>query len=211
MDLLARTLAAGALLALLATQSAVAQLTDEIPHASYYAAKEAFYAGEYREAERSLRRERGIRTGQTNWVDAVCYHAMLGEVLFQEARNAEALTEFDQACQVFLAYPNFLLQVKFQPLRPDANRTRRTPPWGRSSRNFVIGQFQDTEQVLMGDLDAQRNYQQGGVVRMPMLWRVNVAEVVRSTALAIRRRNELLGPLAPQDAISKQLSITLAG
>ena len=215
MDSIARSCTVGVLLALLAANDVRAQLNDEIPHLSYYAAKEALYSGEYQDAERALRRERGMRTGQTNWIDAICYHAMLGEVLFQQGRNAEALAEFDQACQVFLAYPNFLLQVKFQStiggIRPDANRARRVPPWGRSSRNFVFGQFQDTEQVLMGDLDAQRNYQQGGVVRMPMLWRVNVAEVIRATALAIRRRNELLGPLAPQDAISKQMSITLAG
>jgi hypothetical protein len=45
---------------------------------------------------------------------------------------------------------------------------------------------------------------------MAMYWRVNVIEVMRMTALAIRRRNELLGPLAPQDAITKELSAVLA-
>ena len=126
MDSIARSCAVGVLLALLAANDVLAQLNDEIPHVSYYAAKEALYSGEYQDAERALRRERGIRTGQTNWIDAVCYHAMLGEVLFQQGRNAEALAQFDQACQVFLAYPNFLLQVKFQStiggIRPDANR-----------------------------------------------------------------------------------------
>jgi len=216
MRMTARNCVAGVLLALLAASPAAAQITEGIPHASYYAAVEAFYAGEYRTAERELRREsqHGVRTAQSHWIDSICYHAMLGEVLYHEGRNAEALAAFDQACQLFLAYPNWLLQVKFQSgasgPRPDVNRTRRAPMWGTSSRTFVLGQFPTTEQVLVGDLDAQRAFQQGGVVREPMFWRVNVVEIVRMTALAIRRRNELLGPLAPQDTISKELSVVLA-
>ncbi len=138
---------------------------------------------------------------------------MLGEVLYAEGRDADALAEFDQACQVFLAYPNWLLQVKFQSsaggMRLDPNRSRRVPSWGKSSRTFVIGQFSNSEQVLVGDLNYQTAAQQGGVVRTPMFWRMNVVEVMRMTALAIRRRSELLGPLAPQDAISKELSVVL--
>ena len=74
----------------------------------------------------------------------------------------------------------------------------------------MIGQFSNTEQVLIGDLDAQKTLQTGGVYRAPMLWRVNVIEVNRMAALAIRRRNEILGPLAVQDSINKQLSAALS-
>jgi hypothetical protein len=209
----ARLWAAGLVLALLPS-TAWAQLGDDIPRATYFASKDVFYSGEYREAERNLRRERGVRAGQSNWIDSICYHAMLGEVLFHEGRNADALAEFDQACQVFLTYPNWLLQVKFQStasgMRPDVNRARRVPPWGQSARQFTLGYFPAAEQVLIGDLNANQAYQTGGVVRAPMYWRVNIGEVMRMTALAIRRRNELLGPLAPQDAITKQLSSALA-
>jgi hypothetical protein len=90
------------------------------------------------------------------------------------------------------------------------NRARRVPPWGQSSRTVVLGQFSDNEQILVGDLNPEQTLQTGGVFRAPMYWRINVAEVVRGTALAIRRRNNLLGPLAPQDAISKELSAALA-
>src|SRR3712207_7837559 len=55
-----------------------------------------------------------------------------------------------------------------------------------------------------------RSIQQGGVFRQPMYWRVNVNEIMRMTALAIRRRNEMLGPLGKYDAVSKQLSDVLA-
>src|SRR4029079_9139927 len=92
----------------------------------------------------------------------------------------------------------------------EANRTRRVPMWGRSQRTFVIGQFPNTEQVMVGDLNAAQTLQTGGVYRAPMLLRVNVVEINRMAALSIRRRNEILGPLAVQDPINKQLSAGLS-
>lgn len=200
------------LLALLAS-SVNAQLGEEVPSRAYYVAVQAFYSGEYREAEQAFRQEtrRGIRTVQARWIDSICYHSMLGEVYFNQGRNPQALAEFDQACQLMLTYPNWLLRVKFnQPPRPDGTRSRRVPPWGQSSRHFVLGQFSNTEQVLVGQLDNSRALQTGGVVQSPQYWRVNISEVMRTSALAIRRRNELLGPLAPYDRISKELSDMLA-
>ena len=67
--------------------------------------------------------------------------------------------------------------------RPDTNRARRAPPWGQSGRNFVLGQFPQTESILIGDLNANQAYQTGGVVREPMYWKVNVVEIMRMTAL----------------------------
>src|SRR5205814_1047376 len=115
-----------------------------------YAALQAVYSGEYRTAARELGREaqRGIHTPTTRWIDSICYNTMLGEVLYQQGRNAEALAQFDEACQILIVYPNWLLQVRFQQNpRPDPNRSRRVPTWGRSERAFVIGQFPNTEQV----------------------------------------------------------------
>jgi hypothetical protein len=212
MKLIACNFCSALALSLLAVAPASAQLGDVIPSASYYVAVEAFYSGEYRDAERGLRREtqRGVRAGQARWIDAICYHAMLGEVLYHEGRNAESLAEFDQACQLLLAYPNFLLQVRFQNtatgIRPDPNRARRIAPWGQSSRQTMFGLFSDTEQVLVGEFNAENVIRQGGVLRQPMFWRVDVIEVLRMSALAIRRRGELLGPLARHDAITKELS-----
>jgi hypothetical protein len=213
MDLTAGKPLVALMLALLAASTATAQLGDAIPHSSYYAAVQALYSGDYRSASREFGGEtrRAIHTPQSRWIDSICYYAMAGEVLYHQGRTADALAQFDQACEAFLAYPNWLLQVRFQQnLRPDAIRARRTVTWGHSDRTFVIGQFPATEQVLVGDLDASKTLQNGGVFRTPMLWRVNVIEVMRTTALAIRRRNEILGPLAAQDPISRQLSAALS-
>ena len=84
-------------LALLVIRPVAAQQGEDVPGVSYWRAVEAIYAGEYRDAERALRREtnRGIQTTQPRWIDSICYRAMLGEVLYQQGRNPEALAEFD--------------------------------------------------------------------------------------------------------------------
>src|SRR5688572_10637901 len=101
MDLTARSFVFAALLVTLSASPAVGQLGEVLPGGPYYAAAEAIYSGDYLEAERALRREtqRGLRAGQTRWVDAICYHAMLGEAYYQQGRNGPALASFDQACQ----------------------------------------------------------------------------------------------------------------
>ncbi len=185
----------------------------QMPDPGYYAAVNAFYSGKYRDAERSFRRmsRTGLQVAQTRWIDTICYHAMLGEVLYHEGRNAEAIQSFDQACLLLLANPDFLKQVKLENPRPDANSTRQAVPWGPGVRQAALGDYPKTMQVLVGTLTgAQQALQQGGTFMQAQYWRVDVAEVIRTSALAMRRRNELLGPLGKHDHISKELATTLA-
>ena len=71
--------------------AARAQLGDQIPSAPYYGAVEELYNGQYRDAERDFRRlgRTGVQSGQARWIDAICYHAMLGEALYQQGRNGD--------------------------------------------------------------------------------------------------------------------------
>ena len=64
--------------------------------------------------------------------------------------------------------------------------------------------------IAIGQLDNSEAYSKGGVVMQPQYWRVNAAEIVRASALAIRRRNQLLGPLGKYDRLSRQLANTLS-
>jgi tetratricopeptide (TPR) repeat protein len=195
--------------------SARAQMRDTIPSRSYYIGVEQLYRGDYRDAQRTFSRAltSGIKTlgpnGQVRWIDSICYHAMLGETLYQWGQPAAALEQFNFACSLFLQYPRWMLRVQFDSLPRSTNRGRLVP-WGASTRTAVIGDFPETYGVQQGSLDNQAAVQQGGIVQMAQVWPVNVVEIVRCTALAIRRRNEILGPLGPYDAISKELAATLS-
>ena len=199
-------------LALLSPCPALADLGDEIPKAGYYAAINELYTGDYHHAERDFRSlVRGaIKTVNARWIDSICYHAMLGEALYQQGRNAEALDEFDAAAQMLLAYPDWMLRLVFDDPRPDATAARKQPPWGLSQRRFVLGSFPHGTRIAIGQLDNSEAYSKGGAVMQPQYWRVNAAEIVRASALAIRRRNQLLGPLGKYDRLSRQLANTLS-
>ncbi|NOY29332.1 MAG: CHAT domain-containing protein [Planctomycetes bacterium] len=197
--------------------NAVAQLgSDSTPSLAYFRGIEELYEGDYRDAERIFRREANtsIKIGVNNrWIDAICYHAMWGEVLYHQGRLGPALDQFDHACAMFLQYPQWMLRVSFQQQpRVDTNRLRRQKlTWGVSERQFTLGNFATQMRIAQGDLQSgARAAQRGGVIQAAQYWRINVIEVVRATALAIRRRNELLGPLAAHDQISREMVSALS-
>ncbi len=179
-----------------------------IPGLSYFAAIEELYEANYRRAVRSFAAEirTPVRIGNAYWVDSICYRAMLGETYYQMGENALALEEFNAACELFLLHPRWLLTVQFrQNPRADLNSARRMAPWGRPVRQVTYGTFTDTMLVSQGELFTENRLRQGGAVQSLQMWRLNVVEVLRTTALAIRRRNEILGPLGPHDRLSKNL------
>lgn len=200
--------------ALVATQApdARGQVSNSIPDRNYYPEVELIYRGDYRQAQRAMLSEwRGaIKTADARWIDSICYHAFQGEAFYQMGQYEQALGEFDRACSLVVMYPNWMLTVKFQrDPRPDPNPARRLPPWGPSQRQPVYCVLPDTMLLSQGQVFNQDKFQQGGVVQSAQFWKLDVIEVLRTSALAIRRRNELLGPLAPHDRLSRQLADTL--
>ena len=198
-------------------RSAHAQLGDTIPSQQYYNGIEELYEGDFRDAQRTFSRSLtgSVKTvgptGTVRWVDSICYHAMLGETFYHWGQPEQALQQFDQACTILLQYPKWMLRVQFPPqLAANATLSRVGIPWGASDRRYVPGNFAQTMPVSQGSLDASQQVAQGGVITPPQLWPVDVVEVVRCSALAIRRRNEILGPLGAHDALSRTLASTLA-
>ena len=187
------------------------QSSDSVPSGRYFMGVDELYSGDTRNAQRIFRREanRSIKIGTRRWIDAIPCHAMLGEIYFRMGNPAEALAQFDQACQLFLQYPDWLLRVKFQvPPRPDPNSLRGPqPPWGKSDRPFTIGALPDTMMVFHGRQPSMEEIkrQRVTVVEIPQYFKLKVPEIIRATALAIRRRNTILGPLGKHDSISKEL------
>ncbi len=188
---------------------------DSVPTIAYFNAIERMYKGDYRNAERTFSRElrSSIKIGVTDrWLDSIAYHAMLGEVYYHQGRMPEALEQFDQACLMFLQDPNWMIRINFrrEPVA-DTNRLRQPLPWGKSTRTFTLGRFPSQELIQRGSAqEANRVAQGGGRLVLPQFWKLDVVEIVRTTALAMRRRNELLGPLGAEDTISRQLVTALS-
>ena len=148
----------------------------------------------------------GVRSTQGRWIDSICYYAMTGECFYQLGDYDHALQNYDAALQLYLAHSDWLRRVKFPTaIRPAQDAIRGRITWGPSRRASQLGQFPNNMQFLRGRLDNDRVLQQGGVVVAPEFVLVNVTEIVRCTALALRRRRELLGPICRHDALTPQL------
>ncbi|GAB6164241.1 hypothetical protein JCM19992_02410 [Thermostilla marina] len=192
---------------------ACAQLVGrDLPSTAYFAAFSLFYDGEYEDAldvfEQQLRG--AMRVGSSRWIDSICYYTMIGECYYRMGRFDQALASYTAAAQLMLAYRDWVLHVQYPPqIQPlSLGSTNRRFPWANRTRASVFGEFPDRMGINIGQSIISREQiirQGGGVVTNPHTLVVDVDEVMRCSVLAIRRRNELLGPLAPHDEVTKQL------
>lgn len=204
-----------ALLALLSlAPSAEAQVGRAYPGQMYFTALEELYDADYPRAEDFFRREfrHAVREGNARWVDSICHATMLGEALYQQGRFDQAIDRFDAAVDLFLSNANWLSRVNFQqPLREDVSIARRLPAWARPNRRVVYADVPRTFLYQVGQLDNSAVAQSGGVVRQAQYWKLNAEEVAWTTAWALYRRGQLLGPLGAYDKRTETAANRFAG
>ena len=185
-----------------------------VPPQSYYFAKTELYSGEYGNALRGFQSEsRGaIKTTQSRWIDSICYHAMIGECYYSIGQYGEALDNYTAALRLYSSFSDWMIRVRFpRTIALDPNPIRTTKiPWGPSQRKFRLGRVPDTIPISQGQVDNANVVRQGGVLQNAILYPINVHEVVRCTALALRRRREIMGPLCIHDPLTNELVTKLA-
>lgn len=179
--------------------------SDEIPSTRYRLAFNDFHRGEFKDALDTLINERrgAIKKPGTLWLDSICYHAMIGECYYQMGQLEQALDNFTTAIQLYIQYNDWFLLVQF-PQGPRIGNWRPCP-WGTSARGAKLGDFQETMGIRQGEVNINQQIQRGGIVQQAIILRIRPAEIVRCTCLAIRRRTELLGPLCPEDPVTRDL------
>ncbi len=119
--------------------------------------------------------------------------------------------QYNNAVQLFLSFSDWMQRVEFAPaIQVDSPNRIKALPWGaaRARRGWVA--FRDTTSIAQGQIDNRQPVLRGGTVRPPILYPVHVQEIIRCTALAIRRRAELLGPASPHDKLSGELVVALS-
>ena len=192
------------LLACAAGRPAIAQGSRSLPSDTYFLYFRSLHSGDYKKALDGFNDEIGgaLKTVQSRWIDSICYYTMAGECYYRLGNLPKALESYNAALTVYVAYPTWMLQVSFpETVSPAAVKQ---VPWGQSKRSTKVGDY-GSMRVQMGRLDNDEVIRKGGVVRAPYFISVNVHEVVRCTALAIRRRRELLGPVAAHDRLTEQV------
>lgn len=197
---------------LLGAQRTWAQRDNTIPRADYLLARAAYHDGEYATALRAFNQMGVIKIGNHRWIDSVCQQAMIGECLYQLGDTPQALQRFEDAIQLFLVHKNWMLRIEFpQQVNPES-RAMRPIPWGRSGRGTTVGHFSETMLSYQGTSTGLTQVGPGQlVVTLPEAYPVRVTEVCRAVALAIRRRTEILGPVAAESSLTNSLVDELTG
>lgn len=179
----------------------------EYPGQDYYQALSEYQDGDFRSALRDFQSagKSGIQTTEGRWVDSICYHTMAGECLFQLGELALALDQYTHALNLLVAHRHWMLRVDFPALEPDNRGSQRPLTWGPSSRVTGLAQFPFKYQILQGRPDNDRVLQQGGVVALPEFHMINAHEIARCSAVAIRRRHQIMGLACPHDPLTTQV------
>jgi tetratricopeptide (TPR) repeat protein len=170
------------------------------PTALYHTAFGDFYDGNYQAAlDHFQQQARGaIKTTQSRWIDSICYETMQGECYFQMGRYPDALSHFTSALELYEAFPSWLSQVRVESITADLN-VKRPAPWQVRPLQARPGKLPDKMFIVQGQAVIPGQQVQSGPLNQASMYPIEAREIVRCTALAIRRRGELLGPLAAHD------------
>jgi hypothetical protein len=194
----------------LSPQSALAQ-RDSTPSTVYFATFRDYYDGDFDDALRNFRAEGrgGIKTSAGYWIDSICYHTMSGECRYQMGQYAAALEHYDSALELYVSFYDWLIRVQFSDtLRPAARN--RAAPWGQRQRPAGLADIPSRINTLQGNPGL---VPAGGNIvlqQAPQFFGINVKEIIRCTALALRRKRELMGPTCAFDPLTTRVVEALA-
>jgi tetratricopeptide (TPR) repeat protein len=182
-----------------------------VPTQNYYSHFSLLYEGDYRDALEGFRNDlsSAVKTSQSRWIDSICYYTMVGESYYHLGQLKEALENYNAACQLYLAFADWTVQVQF-PTTIQSAPNFPNIPWGQTARNMKLARLPSTMLMAQGNLYIDQQLAQGGIISPPQLFPVGVIEIHRCTALALRRRAELMGPVCPHDRLTDQLKTTFA-
>ncbi|MDX1965046.1 MAG: hypothetical protein SFX18_18010 [Pirellulales bacterium] len=172
---------------------------------TYYSAVAGLHEGSYQAALNAFNDElRGsIKFGTNRWIDAICYYTMIGESYYRLGNFERAVENYGAALALSMQYANWLQSINFPGQINSQNHV--VFPWGTRSPETKMGKFPATILMSQGAPVTEATLQKGGVINPPKQVSVPVQEIVRCTILAIKRRAELLGPVAKHDTLLTQM------
>ncbi len=176
-----------------------------IPSERYYRGVKLIEEGDFTKAALFYQAElqSAVRLGTDQWLDSICYYAMLGETLYQAGELDDALKNFNAALAISLQYPKWLSRVTYA--TGVSTVPKQASPWGASRRAVPLGVFPSKATIVTGDKITEERVKQGGAIMEQRASSIDAAEIIRCAMLATRRRGEILGPLAPFDPKSEEI------
>ena len=125
----------------------------------------------------------------------------------ETGRYREAVTFYNEALIHVSSHGNWLQDIRFpsQPLHIQNSRPRQL--WGQSPRAIKLSDLPDRMSIRLGTSNPQSVLQGGGVLAAPIDYPLRPHEIMRSLAISLYRRADLLGPMA-RDGHALKLFLT---
>ncbi len=169
-----------------------------VPGQAYDLAQRALASGSFTDALEFAEKEyKGcLKFGADRWIDSAAASAIVGECLFETGRYREAVGFYNQSIIHVSSHGNWLQDIRFpsQPLH--AQKSRPQQLWGQSPRAIILSDLPDRMPIRLGTSDPQSVLQGGGVLAAPIDYPLRPHEIMRSLAISLYRRADLLGPMA---------------
>ncbi len=171
--------------------------TGNIIRPEYYTASDFFADGQTSQAaivlEAALSQSRMV--SNQRGIDSVPPMVKLGECFLEQCDIGMALERYDAALQISLESTRWLSLLKPQTgsIRPEARV--RDVPWAVNTRGTQMGAYNEVWPIALGSSDLLLETDAGKGVTGKMV-SIDALEILRSQAIALRRRYLLLGPLA---------------
>ncbi|MFP6677537.1 MAG: hypothetical protein VB878_20800, partial [Pirellulaceae bacterium] len=188
---------------------------NKYPSETYYSAKAYLFNGDYDDGAVAFRQamRRGLKVGNVGWIDYVCYHAMIGECLYQTGEFHNALAQYNFAIETLLRYPRFLTMIN-TPLNGAMAKqpTSIQPTWGPRTRRAMLSGLDRHLQagVRMTGFTAVPGGGQGVNLDQRVIYLLDAGEVTRCAALALFRRRELMGDACAKHPYTQTILATLS-
>ena len=118
-----------------------AACASTVPSYGYFSGIARLHAGDYREALQIFQFEgRGaINNGQSQWIDSICYHTMIGESYFRMGNLPQALEQYTSALKLFVEFNGWMTRVQFTGIRQAGAGAQKRVPWVREQPADLAG------------------------------------------------------------------------
>ncbi len=191
-------------------------LTGNIVRPEYYTANDFFADGQTSQAaivfEAALAQSRMVNNQRG--IDSVPPLVKLGECYWEQCDIGMALERYDAALQISLASQRWLSLLKPLTGNIRAEARVREIPWAVNTRGTQLGAYNEAWPIALGSSDSLLETATGQLVTGKMV-SIDALEILRCQAIALRRRYQLLGPLAKHNPLARPLlkafSVSLTG
>ncbi len=181
-------------------------MSGNLVRPEYYTACDFFADGQTSQAaivfEAALSQSRMVNNQRG--IDSIPPLVKLGECLLEQCDIGMALERYDAALQISLLSQRWLPLLK-----PSNGSSRPEPrireiPWAVNSRGTQMGAFSEAWPIALGSSDALLESAAGQGITGKMV-SIDALEILRCQATALRRRYQLLGPLAKHSPLTRPL------